>query len=60
MDGFIDAIEWIAAIFVGLVVALTFVGVMLRYFFAASIPDGYDLGRMLLGILIFWGIAATS
>jgi TRAP-type C4-dicarboxylate transport system permease small subunit len=60
MDGFIDAIEWIAAIFVGLVVLLTFAGVVLRYFFAMSIPDGYDLGRMLLGILIFWGIAATS
>ena len=60
MDGFIDAIEWIAAIFVGCVVALIFTGVMLRYFFSTSIPDGYDLGRMLLGILIFWGIAATS
>lgn len=24
------------------------------------IPDGYDIGRFLLGILIFWGIAATS
>lgn len=60
MDRFIDTIEWIAAIFVGLVVALTFTSVMLRYFFAASIPDSYDLSRMLLGILIFWGIAATS
>ena len=60
MDGFIDSIEWIASIFVGCVVALVFAGVLLRYFFAASIPDGYDLGRMLLGILIFWGIAATS
>ena len=60
MDGFIDTIEWIAAIFVGCVVALIFTGVMLRYFFSSSIPDGYDLGRMLLGILIFWGIAATS
>jgi TRAP-type C4-dicarboxylate transport system permease small subunit len=60
MDSFIDTIEWIAAIFVGCVVVLIFVGVMLRYFFSASIPDGYDLGRMLLGILIFWGIAATS
>jgi len=60
MDGFIDAIEWIAAIFVGCVVVLVFAGVLLRYFFSASIPDGYDLGRMLLGILIFWGIAATS
>lgn len=60
MDGFIDTIEWIAAIFVACVVTLIFVGVLLRYFFATSIPDGYDLGRMLLGILIFWGIAATS
>lgn len=60
MDGFIDTIEWIAAIFVACVVAIIFMGVMLRYFFASSIPDGYDLGRMLLGILIFWGIAATS
>ncbi|MDE2363679.1 MAG: TRAP transporter small permease [Hyphomicrobiales bacterium] len=60
MDRFIDTIEWIAAIFVGLVAADIFVSVLLRYFFAASIPDSYDLGRMLLGILIFWGIAATS
>ena len=27
---------------------------------SVSIPDAYDFGRMLLGILIFWGIAATS
>ena len=27
---------------------------------ATSIPDSYDFGRLLLGILIFWGIAATS
>ena len=33
---------------------------VLRKFFSTSIPDGYDFGRMLLGILIFWGIAATS
>ena len=25
-----------------------------------QIPDAYDFGSMLLGILIFWGIAATS
>ena len=60
MDLFIDSIEWIAAIFVGLVAGLTFISVMLRYFFSVSIPDSYDFGRMLLGILIFWGIAATS
>ncbi len=60
MDLFIDGIEWIAAGFVGLVAADIFVSVLLRYFFAVSIPDGYDFGRMFLGILIFWGIAATS
>ena len=60
MDRFIDSIEWLAAIFVGLVALDIFVSVLLRYFFAKSIPDGYDFGRMLLGILIFWGIAATS
>jgi TRAP-type C4-dicarboxylate transport system permease small subunit len=56
----IDAIEWTAAIFVGLVAINTFVSVILRYFFNWSIPDAYDFGRLLLGILIFWGIAATS
>ena len=33
---------------------------LLRYFFSVQIPDAYDFGRLLLGILIFWGIAATS
>jgi TRAP-type transport system small permease protein len=60
MDRFIDGIELIAAFFVGLVAADTFVIVVLRYFFSYSIPDSYDFGRLLLGILIFWGIAATS
>src|SRR3954453_20733209 len=60
MDRFIDTIELIAAVFVGIVAADIFVSVLLRYLFAVSIPDGYDFGRMLLGILIFWGIAATS
>ena len=60
MDRFIDGIELIAAIFVGLVAADTFISVILRKFFSTSIPDSYDFGRMLLGISIFWGIAATS
>lgn len=60
MDRFIDGIELIAAGFVGLVAADIFISVMLRYFFAVAIPDGYDFGRLFLGILIFWGIAATS
>src|ERR1700674_2450187 len=60
MDRFIDTIEWIAAAFVGIVAVNIFVAVLLRNLFSYSIPDSFDIGRLLLGILIFWGIAATS
>ena len=60
MDRFIDGIELIAAAFVGIVAVNTFVAVFMRKFFGLTIPDYYDFGRLLLGILIFWGIAATS
>ena len=60
MDRFIDGIELIAAAFVGIVALNTFTAVMMRKFFAVTIPDYYDFGRLLLGILTFWGIAATS
>ena len=59
-DRIINTIEWLAAISVGLVALNIFVSVVLRKFFSTSIPDAYDFGRMLLSILIFWGIAATS
>ena len=59
-DRMIGTIEWLAAMFVGIVALNIFVAVVLRKFFSTSIPDAYDFGRMLLGILIFWGIAATS
>jgi TRAP-type C4-dicarboxylate transport system permease small subunit len=59
-DRFIDTIEMIAAIFVGVVAADVFISILLRYFLGFSIPDSYDFGRLLLGILIFWGIGATS
>jgi TRAP-type transport system small permease protein len=60
MDRFIDGIELLAAIFVGVVAADIFISVLLRKLFSVSIPESYDVGRFLLGILIFWGIAATS
>jgi TRAP-type C4-dicarboxylate transport system permease small subunit len=60
MDRFIDSIEWIAAFFVGIVALNTFIAVFMRKFFAVTIPDYYNIGQFLLGILIFWGIAATS
>ena len=60
MDRFIDTIEWIAAGFVGIVALDVFISVLLRNTLNYAIPDSFDIGRMLLGILIFWGIAATS
>jgi TRAP-type transport system small permease protein len=68
MDRFIDGIELVAAFFAGLVAFDIFVSVALRdvssalhrYIPVLQIPDSYDFGRLLLGILIFWGIAATS
>jgi TRAP-type C4-dicarboxylate transport system permease small subunit len=60
VDRFIDLIELTAAGFLAVVTLLVFVSVFLRYFFAWSIPDSYDFTRMLLGILIFWGLAVAS
>lgn len=60
VDGVIDAIEVTAAGFLAVVTALTFISVLLRYFFVWSIPDAYDFTRLLLGIVIFWGMAVAS
>ena len=60
VDRFIDAIDMTAAGFLAVVTLLTFVSVILRYFFAWAIPDSYDFTRLLLGILIFWGMAVAS
>ncbi len=60
MDRFIDTIEWIAAGFVGIVALNIFIGVLLRNTLSYSIPDAFDIGRMPLGILIFWGIAVAG
>jgi len=60
VDRFIDLIEMTAAGFLAVVTLLIFVSVFLRYLFAWSIPDAYDFSRLLLGILIFWGMAVAS
>jgi TRAP-type C4-dicarboxylate transport system permease small subunit len=60
VDRFIGLIEVTAAGFLAVVTALTFVSVILRYFFSWAIPDSYDLTRLFLGIVIFWGMAVAS
>lgn len=59
-DAAIAAAERFAAALLALVTVLTFVSVALRYVFHWAIPDFYDYSRLLLGILIFWGIAVTG
>src|ERR1051325_6514512 len=46
MDRFIDTIEWVAAIFVGLVAANIFLAVLLRNLFSTAIPDAYPFGQL--------------
>jgi TRAP-type C4-dicarboxylate transport system permease small subunit len=60
IDKFIDLIEVTAAGFLAVVTLLTFVSVILRYFFSWGIPDAYDVTSLMLGILIFWGMAVAS
>jgi len=54
------AIERVTALFLAAITALTFVAVFLRYLAGYVIPDSYDIARLLLGVAIFWGIAAAN
>lgn len=60
LDRAIDWVEKVAAAFLAVVTTLTFVAVVLRYAIAWSVPDAYDFGRLLLGVIVFWGIAVAS
>ena len=63
MNLFDRAVAWverIGGLFLFLVVAVTFVSVVLRYFFSTAIPDGFLFACYLQGIAIFWGIACTT
>ena len=58
-DRAVVAIERIAGISLLVVGVLTFLTVILRKFFDTTIPDWYDLSRLLQGIAILWGIASA-
>ena len=60
MDRFIDSIEWIAAFLSASSPSTYSCRCCCAISSAIAIPDAYDFGQLLLGILIFWGIAATS
>lgn len=60
INALVAVIESIAAWLLAAVTLLTFISVILRYVFAWSIPDTYDMISQLLVTLIFWGLAGTG
>jgi TRAP-type C4-dicarboxylate transport system permease small subunit len=59
IDRVVAVVEFAAAMALAAVTALTFVSVIMRYFFAFPVPDDFDFTRLVLGIAIFWGIACA-
>ncbi|TNE67705.1 MAG: TRAP transporter small permease [Rhodobacteraceae bacterium] len=53
-------VETAAAFLMGLVTLLAFVSAVMRYAFSAPIPDSHDIGRLALGVAIFWGVATVN
>jgi TRAP-type C4-dicarboxylate transport system permease small subunit len=53
-------VERLAGLFLGLVVAITFVSVALRYFFNIGVPDWFAFAAAFQAVAIFWGMASTT
>lgn len=56
----IGAVEWAAALLMGLVTLLAFASAFMRYIAGLPIPDAHDFGRLALGVAIFWGVASVN
>ena len=56
----ISGIETLAGLFLAFVAALTFASVILRYLLSFPIPDSFDIGRLMIGVVVFWGIAVAG
>jgi TRAP-type C4-dicarboxylate transport system permease small subunit len=59
MNRFVRLVDGIAALLMFAVAAFTLVAVIGRRGFGWSPPDYFDFARLILGIAIFWGIAAA-
>lgn len=60
LEVLVAAVEQIAAVAFGFVTLLTFVSAVLRYGFNFPIPDAFDVTRMMLGVMVFWGLASVA
>lgn len=60
LRAFASWVETAAAVLMGVVTVLVFVSAFMRYIAGAPIPDAHDLGRLALGVAIFWGVATVN
>lgn len=56
----VQLVDGAAAIFLAVITALTFAAVIMRYVLQMPFPGSFDVSRLLLGVAIFWGIAAAA
>jgi TRAP-type C4-dicarboxylate transport system permease small subunit len=55
----VQSIELIGGTCLAFVAVMGFVSVMMRYLFARPIPDAFDFSELLLGVIVFWGMASA-
>lgn len=59
LDRAVRRVELFASTALLALTVLVFASVTLRYLFRAPLKDQFDLSRMLLGVAVFWAIAAA-
>jgi TRAP-type C4-dicarboxylate transport system permease small subunit len=56
----VTLVERVGSVVLAVIAMLTFTSVFMRYVFNAPIPDAFDFSRLLMGVVILWGLAAAS
>jgi len=56
----VQLVDAAAAVFLAIITLLTFAAVVMRYLLQMPFPGSFDVSRLLLGVAIFWGIAAAA
>ena len=59
MDKIARKIEIVSGVMLGIMTILIFLTALVRYLMPFTLPDGYDISRLLLGIAVLWGLAAA-
>lgn len=64
---FSDRLEWlslliekIAGVFLAIIAVLVFASAIGRYAFSSSVPDAFDISRLMMGVAVMWGFASVG